>query len=82
MIAARLPNAADLALLTGFQGVPAEFRGFLALVLLRRVADRLSANLEVLGRIAGADTDLSQCRSPEPLPGLLEPGPQHEGGAP
>ena len=44
--------AADLTMLTRFQGVPAEFRGFLAMVLLRRVEDRLSANLEALGCIA------------------------------
>ena len=42
--------AADLALLTGFQGVPAEFRGHLAMVLLQRACTRLSAALGALER--------------------------------
>ena len=50
MIAAPLPNAADLAMLTGFQGVPEEFRDFLALVLVQRACARLSASLEAIQR--------------------------------
>jgi hypothetical protein len=41
-------DAADLAMLTGFQGIPEELRPLLALVLLRRAADRFSAALEAL----------------------------------
>lgn len=45
----RSPTAADLAMMTGFRGVPERFRAALALDLVRRVLIRSGGSQAVLG---------------------------------